>query len=101
MIHNNHTSGYYKTRDYRHSITEPGRDDDIFANIRDKVHSNILSGSFESIIKKITKIKSISELSEFLHFNSVDELYDFVDNAHTIPEFTSVSNLLYDMLHRS
>ena len=100
MIHNNNSPGYYKTRNYRHSITEPGCDDDIFANIREKVHSGILTGSFVSIITKLIKIKSIQELSEFLRFNSVDELYDFVDNAHTIPEFKTVSDLLYDILKK-
>jgi enolase len=100
MIQNNHSRDFYKTRYYRHSITEPGRDDDIFSNIREKVNSGILSGSFDSIISKITKIKSMSELSEFLRFNSVNELYDFVDNAHTIPEFKIVSDLLIDILQK-
>ena len=100
MIQNNNPHGYYKTRDYRHSITEPGRDDDLFANIREKVNSGILPGSFNSIISKLTKIKSISELSEFLHFNSVDELYDYVDNAHSSPEFKIISDLLFDILHK-
>lgn len=100
MIKNNNSQGYNKTRNYRHSITEPGRDDDIFSNIREKVNSGILSGSFDSIIAKITKIKSMRELSEFLRFNSVDELYDFVDHAHTIPEFKNVSNLLFDILQK-
>jgi enolase len=100
MIKTSNVKDFYKTRYYRHSITEPGCDDDIFANIREKVNSGIFTGSFDSIITKITKIKSISELSEFLHFNSVDELYDFVDNAHTIPEFKAVSDLLYDILKK-
>jgi hypothetical protein len=100
MTKNNNSYGYYKTRDYRHSITEPGRDDDIFVNIREKVNSGILSGSFDNIIAKLTKIKSIQELSEFLHFNSVDELYDFVDNAHNIPEFKVVTDLLFDILKK-
>lgn len=100
MIQNNYSRDFYKTRYYRHSITEPGCDDNIFANIREKINSGIFTGSFDSIITKITKIKSISELSEFLRFNSVDELYDFVDNAHTIPEFKVVSDLLFDILHK-
>lgn len=100
MIQNNISHKYYKTRDYRHSITEPGRDDDLFANIREKVNSGILSGSFDDIIAKLIKIKSMPELSEFLRFNSVDELYDFVDNAHTIPEFKLVRNLLFDILKK-
>ena len=100
MNKNNNSPGYYKTRDYRHSITEPGRDDDIFANIREKVHSGIFSDSFDNIIEKLTKIKSISELSEFLRFNSVDELYDIIDNAHNVPEFKIVNDLLFDILKK-
>ena len=100
MIKNNNSRDYYKTRDYRHSITEPGCDDNIFVNIREKVHSGIFSDSFDNIIEKLTKIKSMRELSEFLRFDSVDELYDFVDNAHTIPEFKIVSNLLFDILQK-
>lgn len=100
MIQNNYSRDFYKTRYYRHSITEPGRDDDIFVNIREKVNSGIFSDSFDNIIEKLTKIKSMRELSEFLHFNSVDELYDLVDNAHTIPEFKIVSNLLSDILQK-
>lgn len=100
MIKTSNVKDFYKTRNYRHSITEPGRDDDIFSNIREKVNSGILSGSFDSVIAKLTKIKSMSELSEFLRFNSVDELYVLIDNAHTVPEFKIVSDLLFDILKK-
>ena len=100
MIKNNNSLGYYKTRDYRHSITEPGYDDDILFNFREKIGSGIFLESFDDIIEKLSKIKSMQELSQFLRFNSVDELYYFVNNVHTIPKFKIISNLLFDILKK-